>query len=481
MLFNSLDFLVFFPVVVAAYFLLPDRFRWVLLLLASYFFYMYWNPRYAILILLSTIIDFVVAIQMGRAERLSLRRMWLFVSLAGNLGLLFAFKYFGFFSANLDRLLETFAMSQRMPALDVLLPVGISFYTFQTLSYTIDVYRGDREATRHFGMFALYVSFFPQLVAGPIERSTRLLPQFFEKHAFDAARVRSGLLLMGWGFFKKLVIADRLSIYVAEVYNGDTEYTGLTILVATYAFTIQIFCDFSGYSDIAIGAARVMGFDLMRNFDRPYYSRSIAEHWRRWHISLSTWMRDYIYIPLGGSRVATGRLHANLMITFIVSGLWHGANWTFIIWGALHGGYIVVSMMTQDLRDRVAGVFGLSAKSKLRHVMQILITFHLIVFAFIIFRADNIGHAIDLMRRMASGFYLWDPAVWVPMPAPEILSALFGVLIMEAVHLLQFRMSVSERLFALPLPIRWAAYCGLIFLIITLGAFTSEQFIYFQF
>jgi len=481
MLFNSLDFVVFFPFVVGLYFLLPDRVRWMLLLVASYFFYMYWNPRYAVLILLSTTIDYFAAIQMGNAKRLPIRRMWLFVSLAGNLGLLFAFKYFGFFSGNIDRLLDAFAIPQRVPVFDILLPVGISFYTFQTLSYTIDVYRGDQQPTRHFGKFALYVSFFPQLVAGPIERSTRLLPQFFVKHSFNAERIRSGLLLMAWGFFKKLVIADRLAVYVAEVYNGDTEYTGLTILIATYAFTIQIFCDFSGYSDIAIGAARVLGYDLMRNFDRPYYSRSIAEHWRRWHISLSTWMRDYIYIPLGGSRVQVKRLYINLMITFIISGLWHGANWTFIIWGALHGGYIVVSMMTQDVRDRVAGTIGFSPKSRIRHVWQIVFTFHLIVFAFIIFRADNIDHAVSLMMRMATGFNLWDPMILEPLPVPEIVAALIGVFIMETVHLLQFRMSVSERLFAMPLLVRWAAYCGLVYTIIALGSFTSEQFIYFQF
>ena len=481
MLFNSIDFLVFFPIVVSAYFLLPDRFRWMLLLIASYFFYMYWNPRYAILIALSTLVDFATAIQIGGAERKPVRRAWLFVSLAGNLGLLFTFKYLEFFSANLDRFFESLAMPQRVPELDLLLPVGISFYTFQTLSYTIDVYRGDREPTRHLGKFALYVSFFPQLVAGPIERSTRLLPQFFEKHTFTLTRVRSGLVLMAWGFFKKLVIADRLAIYVAEVYNGDTQYTGFTILVATYAFTIQIFCDFSGYSDIAIGAARVLGYDLMRNFDRPYYSRSIAEHWRRWHISLSTWMRDYIYIPLGGSRVGVRRLYVNMMITFIISGLWHGANWTFVIWGALHGGYIVTSMMTQNVRDRVAGMFRLTPESRVRHVMQILITFHLIVFAFIIFRADDIEHALSLMMRMTVDFHPWDSTILQPLPVPEFLAALAGILLMETVHLLQFRMSVSERLFAMPLPVRWAAYCGLVYITIALGAFTSEQFIYFQF
>ncbi len=481
MLFNSIDFLVFFPIVVAAYFLLPDRFRWVLLLVASYFFYMYWNPKYAVLIALSTIVDFAAAIQIGSAKRTIVRRAWLFVSLAGNLGLLFTFKYLGFFSANLDRLLESLAMPQRMPELDLLLPVGISFYTFQTLSYTIDVYRGEREPARHFGKFALYVSFFPQLVAGPIERSTRLLPQFFEKHPFDPDRIRSGLLLMAWGFFKKLVIADRLALYVTEVYNGDTEYTGLTILIATYAFAFQIFCDFSGYSDIAIGAARIMGYDLMRNFDRPYYARSVAEFWRRWHISLSTWMRDYIYIPLGGNRGGIRRLYVNLMITFLVSGLWHGANWTFIIWGALHGAYIVASRALQPVRTAWAERAGVSPTSRVIAVAQMVVTFHLVVFAWIFFRADNLAHAVDLIGRMAVGFRPWDATILSPMPGPEIVSALMGLVMMEFVHLLQFRMSVSERLFALPTPVRWAAYCGLVYTIVALGTFTSDAFIYFQF
>ncbi len=481
MLFNSLDFLVFFPVVVAGYFLVPDRFRWMLLLVASYFFYMCWNPRYAILIALSTVIDYVAALQMGRAERPSARRAWLFLSLAANLGLLFTFKYFGFFSANVDWLLESLGMRERMPALDVLLPVGISFYTFQTLSYTIDVYRGECKPTRHFGKFALYVSFFPQLVAGPIERSTRLLPQFFEKHAFDADRIRSGLLLMAWGFFKKLVIADRLAVYVTEVYNGDTQYTGLTILVATYAFAFQIFCDFSGYSDIAIGTARVMGYDLMRNFDRPYYARSVAEFWRRWHISLSTWMRDYVYVPLGGNRVGVPRLYINLMATFLVSGLWHGANWTFVVWGLLHGGYIVASRATASARSSLAQRIGLWDHSRIQSIAQTVFTFHLVVFAWIFFRAESFDQAINLIGRMAVDFRPWDAEALTPMAMPEILAALAGIAIMETVHLLQFRMSVSDRLFAMPLPIRWAGYCGLVYLTIALGSFTSEEFIYFQF
>ncbi|MCE7945771.1 MAG: MBOAT family protein, partial [Chlorobi bacterium CHB1] len=312
MLFHSLEFIIFFPVVVAIYFLAPLRFRQFFLLLASYYFYMCWKAEYAVLILLSTGIDYVAALHMHKTSG------------RGNI-------FYEF------------------PLFDILLPVGISFYTFQTLSYTIDVYRSEKTPERNFIKFALYVTFFPQLVAGPIERSTRLLPQFDHEHKFDANRVVSGLRLMLWGFFKKLVIADRLALYVNEVYNNPADYTGLPVIIATYFFAFQIYCDFSAYSDIAIGAARVLGFDLMKNFRQPYLAQSIGEFWKRWHISLSTWFRDYLYIPLGGNRVSRLRWYVNLMAVFLISGLWHGANWTFVVWGALHGSYFVLSLLTQKL------------------------------------------------------------------------------------------------------------------------------------
>ncbi|HOD52534.1 MAG TPA: MBOAT family O-acyltransferase, partial [Candidatus Hydrogenedentes bacterium] len=344
MLFNSLQFVVFFPIVVMVYFALPFRFRWAFLLAASYYFYGCWRANYLVLLFASTILDYVAGLGIGSTNNPRVRTLFLLMSLIGNFGMLFTFKYFNFFTSNFEFLFDFYRIPK--PALQVLLPVGISFYTFQTLSYTIDVYRGEQKPERHFGYFALYVTFFPQLVAGPIERSTRLLPQFFVKHDFDYERLRSGLLIMMVGFFKKLVIADRLSIYVDEVYNNPGKYHGLPVIAATYFFAFQIFCDFAGYSDIAIGSARIMGFELMQNFRRPYFATSISDFWRRWHISLSTWMRDYLYVALGGNRVSKLKWYRNLILTFVLSGLWHGAAWTFVIWGFFHGACLVTSILT---------------------------------------------------------------------------------------------------------------------------------------
>jgi alginate O-acetyltransferase complex protein AlgI len=360
MFFNSLEFVIFFPLVVFAYFALPYKWRWSLLLLASYYFYMCWRPEYIILIIASTLIDYFAGLRMGQVNKKK-RKKYLILSLCTNLGLLFAFKYFNFFNNSLQATFNQFNLFYNVPAFSVLLPVGISFYTFQTLSYSIDVYRGDREPERHLGIFALYVAFFPQLVAGPIERSTHLLPQFYEKHNVDYVRITNGLKLMTWGFFKKLVIADRLAIYVNQVYNAPGDFHGAHIWIATYFFAIQIFCDFSGYSDIAIGAAEIMGYRFMKNFRRPYLAQSIAEFWKRWHISLSTWFRDYLYIPLGGNRVGKWRWYYNLFVVFMVSGLWHGANWTFVVWGALHGLYLVFAIVTQSHRESFSRWIGLTS------------------------------------------------------------------------------------------------------------------------
>jgi len=335
MLFNSLDFLIFFPVIVGLYFALSPKYRWVLLLGASYYFYMCWKAEYIILIVFSTLVDYFAARQMARIQEKKKRRPFLYLSLLSNLGLLFFFKYWNFFSGETRALLDSWNIMADVPTFQLLLPVGISFYTFQTLSYTIDVYNGKLEPEKNLGRFALYVSFFPQLVAGPIERATHLLPQLRQTFDFDYQRVVSGLQQMLWGFFKKVVIADRLAVYVNEIYASPGDENGLALLLATYFFAFQIYCDFSGYSDIAIGAARVMGYDLMENFRTPYLSKSIREFWSRWHISLSTWFRDYLYIPLGGNRVPQVRWFLNLFIVFVVSGFWHGANWTFLIWGAL--------------------------------------------------------------------------------------------------------------------------------------------------
>lgn len=306
-----------------------------------------------------------------------------------NLGLLFLFKYFNFFSQSLQEILNLLKISIELPTLDLILPVGISFYTFQTLSYTFEVYRGNIKPEKTFGIFALFVSFFPQLVAGPIERPEHLLPQFRQKFNFDTERISSGLRLMLWGMFKKVVIADQLARLVNLVYNEPSSWHGLIVIAATYSFAIQIYCDFSGYSDIAIGAARVMGFDLRLNFKEPYLAQSIADFWRRWHISLSTWFRDYLYIPLGGNRVSQKRMYLNLMIVFIVSGLWHGANWTFVIWGALHGFYMVFSLATKNIREHILASLNLWGKPRLLLRLNVFSTFHLVVFAWVFFGQMN--------------------------------------------------------------------------------------------
>ena len=349
MLFNSLNFLIFFPIAALLYWVLPHKVRWVWLLIASYYFYMCWNASYALLLATSTLITYLSGLLIGKANRVKnekkrvrLRKFWVFLSFTLNLGILFFFKYFSFAVDNLNLILNALHMKLITPDFDVLLPVGISFYTFQALSYTVDIYRGDLPPERNLGKYALFVSFFPQLVAGPIERSKNLITQLHEKHTFCYTEVKNGLLLMLWGFFQKLVIADRAAILVNQVFNQYNEYAGFQIAIAVLLFAMQIYCDFAGYSNIAIGAAHVMGFSLMKNFDRPYFSKSIPEFWRRWHISLSTWFRDYLYIPMGGNRKGTFRKYFNVMVTFLASGLWHGASWNYVAWGLLHGLYQVI-------------------------------------------------------------------------------------------------------------------------------------------
>lgn len=478
------------------YFALPHKYRWILLLAGSYYFYMSWKAEYIILIIVSTIIDYWAGIMMGKRPEKKKRKKYLILSLISNLGILFSFKYFNFFSESVTGFLNSINIFYDSPVFNVLLPVGISFYTFQTLSYSIDIYRGKKEPEKHFGIFALYVSFFPQLVAGPIERSTRLLPQFFEKHTFDYKNFTDGLKLMLWGMFKKVVIADRLAAYVNTVYNDAGTYTGVTFIVATVFFAFQIYCDFSGYSDIAIGAAQTMGFKLMKNFDRPYYSKNISEFWKRWHISLSSWFRDYLYISLGGNRVVKWRWYYNLMITFTLSGLWHGANWTFLIWGALNGFYLITSIVSSGFRDKFNTTIGLSSRPQLHKYVKIFLTFTLTCIAWVFFRANSLGDALYILYGTAKG--LWQTFIslatgdWAlftyyvretisPMAINEYL-ILFGALaILEFAQLKQRNGSVREQLGYKPMAIRWLAYIGLALIIMNFGVVSETPFIYFQF
>ncbi len=435
-----------------------------------------------ILILVSTLIDYIAGLKMGKTTVKAERKVYLVLSLLINLGLLFTFKYFNFFSESFHQIFQHFNIMYKVPSLKVLLPVGISFYTFQTLSYTIDVYRGKRKPEPHLGIFALYVSFFPQLVAGPIERSTRLLPQLYEKMEFDYQRVKDGLLLMAWGFFKKVVIADRLAILVNQVYNNPTDYSGFPLILATYFFAFQIYCDFSGYSDIAIGAAQVMGYRLMLNFNRPYFSKSISEFWKRWHISLSSWFRDYLYIALGGNRVKKWRWYLNIYIVFIISGLWHGANWTFVIWGSLHGFYLLFSTWTQKYRTALFDAVTPIRFEMIRKALRVLITFHLVLFSWIFFRANSLHEAFYIISHLFSGLNMSALNTISGFGTPELMFVIGAIAVMEFIHVVQRKHGIRKLLGQQPFMIRWAIYYFLIMTILLFGAYDySNAFIYFQF
>ena len=485
MLFNSLQFLVFFPIVIAIYFIIPHKKRWILLLIASYYFYMCWKIDYIILIIISTLIDYLCSNKMSKIPQKKDRKKWLLISLVSNLGILFGFKYFNFFSENIQLLFNQYNIFYEMPFFNVLLPVGISFYTFQTLSYTIDVYNEKTTAQKHLGVFAVYVSFFPQLVAGPIERSNHLLPQFFQKHEFSYDRIKSGLQKMLWGFFKKIVIADNLAILVDGVYNNLDNYSGITLVVATVFFTFQIYCDFSGYSDIAIGTARVMGFELRENFKRPYFSKSIREFWQRWHITLSTWFRDYVYIPVGGNRVVKWKWYYNILITFLLSGLWHGANWTFIIWGALHGGYLIIALILHAPKQKLGKKIE-KYSPHLNKILDVSITFVLVVFAWIFFRANNINDAIYVINNILIDLHDYNNmgmqfrGIGIYFNDLVKCSVLISVLIVYSLY--ERSDDVWRKLQSKPTWLRWSIYYLMIYGILFLAPHsTINNFIYFQF
>ncbi|MBN2052424.1 MBOAT family protein [Candidatus Woesearchaeota archaeon] len=481
MLFNSISFLIFLPVVVLLYFSIPHKYRWIILLVSSYYFYMSWKPEFIILIIISTIVDYGASHNIVRSKSKPKRIFFLCFSLLSNFALLFSFKYFNFFNNALGDFLRLISIPWDPVVLSVILPVGISFYTFQTVGYTIDVYRGVIKPERHFGIFAVYVSFFPQLVAGPIERAKNLLPQFYEKHKFSYTQAADGIKLMLWGFFKKIVVADRLAVVVNAVYNNTQNYTGIPLILATVFFAFQIYCDFSGYCDIAIGAAQVMGFRLMDNFKRPYFSRSISEFWKRWHISLSTWFRDYLYISIGGNRVSIPRWYLNIFIVFVVSGLWHGANWTFVIWGALHGFYMMFGALTQKVRDFIAEKIGLVKLPKLRTIIQVIIVFILADIGWVFFRANNVSDAVYVLTHIFplslnfSGVYFGAMTRW------GLIVAFAAIIFMESIHFMQEHFRMRQFLSNKPVVLRWTIYLALIFIILLFGVFNETPFIYFQF
>jgi alginate O-acetyltransferase complex protein AlgI len=467
MLFNSLHFFIFFIIVTLGYWSLGWKGRWRLLLFASCYFYMIFKPIYIFILFFTIIIDYFAGIWLEKTEGKS-RKWLLIISLISNIGILAFYKYYGFFFDNISHLLGLWEVKNPLPVFDFMLPIGLSFHTFQAMSYTIEVYRGNQKAEHHFGIYALYVMFYPQLVAGPIERPQNVLHQFHTKFNYDWEKVKSGLMMMAWGLFKKVVIADRLAMMVDFAYKNPSEQSGLTLLVATFFYTFQIYCDFSGYSDIALGSARVMGFELMENFKTPYFSTSISEFWRRWHISLSTWFRDYLYIPLGGNRVSEWRRYFNQFFVFMISGLWHGASWTFVIWGSLHGFYLIFAILRDKYFPNVSLPKNLIGKG-----INLLTTFILVMLAWVFFRAKGTHDAFLILKKI-SVFSLSD-TFRTPLNSVEMWFSviLIGLLLWKEAKFFQINTNSNLKFYGL---------ISIFFLMIYyFGVFNTSQFIYFQF
>lgn len=465
MLFNSFEFLVFFPVVTILFYLLPGRFRWLMLLASSCIFYCYFIPAYLLALIFLIVVDYFAAILIEQSLQ---KRKWLICSIAANLGILAFFKYYNFFISNFND-----AANLHLPLLHWILPIGLSFHTFQAMSYTIEVYRGNYKAERHIGIYALYVLFFPQLVAGPIERPQNILPQLKSIIKFDPQNLLEGLRLMVWGFFKKLVIADKVALYVAIVYNHPNEYHFANVIIAILLFSLQIYCDFSGYTDIARGAARTMGYELMINFNRPFFSKNIREFWRRWHISLSSWFRDYVYIPIGGSKGNKYKTIAALLVVFVLSGAWHGAGFNFIIWGLLHAVFVITSFLLFKKNKKNFGPAGL------------IITNILVALAFVFFRNSSVSHAIEIITA-AFNFSTAVPfqyGISSFYQEPGIGNSSTTVLLAYITFMFLYEYKTDASLHKMnryPV-VDTAWFVFVIMSIIFFGVFTSETFIYFQF
>ena len=488
MLFNSFEFLLFFPIVTLIYFLLPHKFRWFHLLAASCIFYMAFVPVYILILLVNIIIDYIAGIWIERSP-MPRRKLFLVMSIVANVGFLCFFKYYNFFADNVNGLFHLTHLNAGIPLLHILLPIGLSFHTFQAMSYTIEVYRGNQKAERHFGIYALYVMFYPQLVAGPIERPQNLLHQFHEPHYFSYDDCVHGLRQMMWGLFKKAVIADRLGLLVDQVYKDPAHSSGTALVLGTILFAFQIYCDFSGYSDLALGAARVMGIGLMVNFNRPFNAKSMSEFWRKWHISLSTWLSDYIYTPLAVGLRNYGMYAVVLcaLATFLISGLWHGAAWKYIVWGGLHGVAIAYEVLTKKKRKKLFS----HIPGWLGKLLSLFLTFSYICFTFIFFRARNIREAVLIIRKIPHLFTEWKQVLhnkqvlstilFKGIRTPDIIICICLVLLLEVIHKLQGKGSVSDLIAARPTAVRWGIYFVLTLSIYMFGIFNNRQFIYFQF
>lgn len=498
MLFNSLHFLIFFPIVLAVYYIIPQNVRHFWLLISSYFFYMCWNPKYSLLLLTCTVITYLSGLLMDLVrsrpgdENVRVRQKKLIVA-AGfifNLGILFFFKYFNFASDLLFNALGHLGLNASAPKTDVLLPVGISFYTFQALSYTADVYREEIPVERNFIKYALFVSFFPQLVAGPIERSKNLLSELSQARKFDFNSFRDGFLLMMWGYFLKIVLADRIAIVVDTVYNDHDAYPGWYLVIASALFAIQIYCDFAGYSTIATGAAQMLGVKLMDNFSAPYSARSVAEFWRRWHISLTSWFRDYLYIPLGGNRKGELRKWFNILVVFFASGLWHGASLHFVAWGMINGLFQVIGEATLSVRKKIVDLLHLTPQTIGFRIVQTIVTFCLVDFAWIFFRADSIHTANEIIGSIFTAnnpWILFDGSVYsLGLDEKNFRLMIAGIIILLLTDLLNRKNIVIRKIIERQdYPVRWICIVSIVMVILTFGiwgsGYDSNNFIYFQF
>jgi len=475
MLFNSFDFVFFYFIVTILYYVLPYKSRWFLLLAASCYFYMAFVPLYILILGFTIVVDYFAGIYIENAVG-KRRKILLICSLVANIGILAIFKYYNFINDNISILATNLELSNNIPYLNILLPIGLSFHTFQAMSYTIEVYRGKQKAEKHFGIYSLYVMFYPQLVAGPIERPQNILPQLHAKHEFNYANLSAGLKQMAWGFFKKLVVADRLSIYVDTVYPNPELHNGTTVVISSLFFAIQIYCDFSGYSDIAIGCAKTMGFDLMTNFKRPYFAKSISDFWSRWHISLSTWFRDYLYIPLGGNRVKISRRFLNLFIVFILSGLWHGASYNFIIWGVLHGVYQIIGLAIKPYLAKLETHFS-SFFLQIWNFLKGTMVLSIVTFAWIFFRADSLTDAFTLISNLKS----FGKMPFLGSGINQFGHCILAIILLFSIeYVMEFKPNFKLINNSKPL-IRWASIMALLFIILVFGVFNGGQFIYFQF
>ncbi|MBK21649.1 MAG: membrane-bound O-acyltransferase family protein [Flavobacteriales bacterium] len=474
MLFNTFEFLLFFLIVFVLFFSFPQKRRWVVLLASSYFFYGYWKPGYLILIASSTISDYFISNAIYKLKNQKTKKNLLFLSISLNLSLLFLFKYFDFIAESFNDLSGIAGSDYKLKLLNLILPVGISFYTFQTMSYTIDVYNGKLKPEKHFGIFSLFVAFFPQLVAGPIERASNLLPQFHKKTEINYDRFASGAQLILWGLVKKIIIADRVGIVANEIFNSYQDYHGFTLIIGVIFFAFQIYCDFSGYSDIAIGTARVFGYDLIKNFNSPYFSISLTDFWRRWHISLSTWFKDYVYIPLGGNRTLKWRWYFNLWITFLISGLWHGANWTFVLWGAIHGFGLILENMLNLSKERR---FNLIRK---------LWIFGVVCLGWIFFRANSIEDALEYISKIfiLNTYSLEQISPYiVPFAKNTVFSMDFilGYFTITMLLLVEHHLIIKKRWKIIPGAMKVLICSIATTAIFIIGVFEMNEFIYFQF